>query len=303
MTARKRAYIQILIVAAIWGIAAPIIKYTLGGFSPAVFLTYRLFLSAVASIVIFAITGVRLPKNKKVLWMTILNGFLLTTVSLGLLFLGLNKTTSIDSNLISAMGPILIAIAGVFFLKERITKRESIGILIALTGTFITIAEPVLSGHVRFAGLEGNLLIFASLIVGTVTAILAKLVLRNDVDASFASNSAFIIGFLTILPFSITEIVNSNFEVITKVPFSYHLGVIYMALLSGTFAYLLWHKAEKTIEVGEVNLIGYLYPVFGTPLSVFWLKEKIGLPFIIGSILIVVGVFLAEYKKRFIKNK
>ncbi len=297
--ARKRAYIELLIVAAIWGIAAPIIKHTLGGFSPAVFLTYRLFLSAVAAIIIFSITGIKFPKNRKVLLVTILNGFLLTTVSLGLLFFGLNKTTSIDSNLISAMGPILIAIAGVFFLKERITKRESIGILIALTGTFVTIAEPVLSGHVHFAGLQGNLLIFISLIVGTITAILAKVVLRNDVDASFASNSAFIVGFLTILPFSISEIVNSNFEVITKVPFSFHLGVIYMALLSGTLAYLLWHRAEKTIEVGEVNLIGYLYPVFGTPLSIFWLKEKIGLPFIIGSILIVVGVFLAEYKKRF----
>ena len=146
--ARKRAYIELLIVAAIWGIAAPIIKHTLGGFSPAVFLTYRLFLPAVAAIIIFSITGIKFPKNRKVLLVTILNGFLLTTVSLGLLFFGLNKTTSIDSNLISAMGPILIAIAGVFFLKERITKRESIGILIALTGTFVTIAEPVLSGQI-----------------------------------------------------------------------------------------------------------------------------------------------------------
>lgn len=298
MTARKRAYVEILIVAAIWGCAAPIIKYTLGGFSPAVFLTYRLFLSAVASIIIFTITGVKFPKNKRVFLVTILNGFLLTTVSLGLLFFGLNKTTSIDSNLISAMGPILIAIAGVFFLKEHITKRESVGILIALAGTFVTIAEPVLNGHIRFAGLEGNLLIFASLLVGTATAILTKLVLRNDVDASFASNSAFIVGFLTILPFSVSEILSSNFKIITATPISYHLGVIYMALLSGTLAYFLWHKAEKTIEVGEVNLIGYLYPVFGTPLSVFWLKEKIGLPFIVGSILIVIGVLLAEYKKR-----
>lgn len=295
---RKRAYIEILLVAIIWGVAAPIIKYTLGGFSPAVFLTYRLFLSALAAVVIFAITGIKFPKNKKVLFVTILNGFLLTTVSLGLLFFGMDKTTSINSNLISAMSPILIAIAGVFFLKEHITKKESVGILIALAGTFITIAGPVLDGNIQFAGLEGNLLIFASLIVGTITAILTKLILRKEVDPGFASNFSFIIGFVTILPLSISQLIRSNLEVITNVPFSYHLGVIYMAILSGTLAYYLWHKAEKTIEVGEVNLIGYLYPVFGTPLSVLWLKEKVDLPFIIGSVLIVLGVLLAEWKKR-----
>ncbi len=298
--ARKRAYIEILLVAIIWGVAAPIIKYTLGGFSPAVFLTYRLFLSALAGVVIFAITGIKFPKNKKVLFVTILNGFLLTTVSLGLLFFGMDKTTSINSNLISAMSPILIAIAGVFFLKEHITKRESVGILIALAGTFITIVGPVLDGNIQFAGLEGNLLIFASLIIGTITAILTKLILRKEVDPSFASNFSFIIGFVTILPLSISQLISSNLRVITAVPFSYHLGVIYMAILSGTLAYYLWHKAEKTIEVGEVNLIGYLYPVFGTPLSVLWLKEKVDLPFIIGSVLIVLGVLLAECKFKLI---
>ena len=71
-----------------------------------------------------------------------------------------------------------------------------------------------------------------------------------------------------------------------------------MALISGTFAYYLWHKAEKTIEVGEVNLIAYLYPIFGAPLSILWLKEKIDIFFIIGGIIIAFGVILAELKKK-----
>lgn len=297
--ARKRAYIELLLVAAIWGIAAPIIKYTLSGFSPAVFLTYRLFISAIMSVIIFLITGIKFPKSRKVLLVTIFNGFLLTTVSLGLLFFGLEKTTSIDSNLISAMSPILIAIAGVFFLKEHITKRESVGILIALSGTVITIIEPVLHNSAGgFGGLEGNLLVLASVLVGTITAILTKLVLRDDVDPSFSSNMSFIIGFITILPFSISTFLSSGMGVITNVPFRFHLGVFYMALLSGTLAYFLWHKAEKTIEVGEVNLIGYLYPVFGTPISILWLGEKVDLMYAIGCTVIIAGVVLAEWKKR-----
>jgi len=196
------------------------------------------------------------------------------------------------------MSPIIVAVAGVIFLKERVTKRESIGMLIALTGTVITVIEPVLKLNDGFGGLEGNLIVLASVIIGAVTAILAKKILRNNVDAIFATNISFVVGFITMLPFSLSQILNSKFSIITSVPLSYHLGVLYMSLLSGTLAYFLWHKAEKTIEVGEVNILCYLYPIFGAPLSILWLKEKIDLPFIVGCVLIATGVALAEIKKK-----
>jgi drug/metabolite transporter (DMT)-like permease len=296
--ARVRVYIELLVVSIIWGVASPVIKYTLGGFSPAVFLTYRFFISAVLALIIFAITGLKLPRNPKTLALTLFNGFLISTVSLGLLFLGTNKTTAIDSNVISTMAPITIALAGVFFLKERVTKREAIGILIALAGTLITIIGPVLKSGSGFGALEGNLLVFASVIVATITAVLAKMILRDDVDAMTATNLSFIVGFITILPFGLPQILSSKFQILTSIPLSYHLGVFYMAVLSGSLGYFLWHKAEKSIEISEVNLIAYLYPIFGTPLSVFWLGEKITPPFIIGAMVIAIGVFLAEWKKR-----
>jgi drug/metabolite transporter (DMT)-like permease len=294
---RLRAYIEILIVTAIWGFAAPVIKYTLTAFPPAIFLTYRFFISFILAIGIILFTGFKLPKKPKVLALTLFNGFLLSTVTLGLLFLGTDKTTAIDSNLISTMSPIVIAIAGVFFLKEHITKKESIGILIALTGTLITIIEPVLKFQDGFGGLQGNLLVFASVLVGAATAVMAKLVLRDNVDAMTATNSSFIVGFVTIVPIAL--IYNTPSEIIqtiVKAPLPYHLGVFYMAVLSGTLAYYLWHKAEKSIEISEVSLFAYLYPIFGIPLSIFWLKEKLSIPLIIGSVIIAIGVFLAEYK-------
>lgn len=296
--ARKRAYIELLIVSLIWGMAAPIIKYTLGGFSPAVFLTYRFFISAVIAVFFFIFFGIKLPKDRKTLIFTIINGFLLTTVGLGLLFLGIDKTNSVDSNLISAMAPVTIAIAGVIFLKEHVTKRESIGLLIALAGTFITILEPIFKNGESFAGLEGNLLVFASVIAATATAVLSKKILRSGVDAETVTNLSFIVGFLSLAPFVLPQVFASKFEVLSSVPLSYHLGVLYMAVLSGTFAYILWHRAEKSIEVSEVGLFAYLYPIFGIPLSILWLNEKITPPLIIGSVIIALGVFLAQFKKR-----
>lgn len=295
---RKRAYIELLVVSLIWGVAVPVIKFTLGGFSPGIFLIYRFFISSIIAVFFFIFFGIKLPKDRKTLVFLIVNGFLISTVSLGLLFLGTNKTSSIDSNLISAMAPITIVIAGIFFLKEHVTKKESIGLLIALAGTLVTIIEPVFRNRGSFSGLTGNLLVFGYVIVTTITAVLAKKILRTGVDAITATNLSFIIGFITLAPFTLPQIFASKFQVLTSIPLKYHLGVLYMAVLSGTLAYILWHRAEKSIEISEVGLFAYLYPLFGTPLSVIWLGEKISPPFVIGAVIIALGVFLAEWKKK-----
>ncbi|MBI3443236.1 DMT family transporter [Candidatus Woesebacteria bacterium] len=296
---RVRAYLELLLVSAIWGIAGVVIKYTLGGFDPLIFLTYRFAISTVLGMGLFAFYGVKIPQNPKILAITLFYGFLTSTVALGLLFLGFDKTTAIDATLISASGPIFVAAAGAIFLKEHVTSREKIGITIAFLGTAITILEPILKNHDGFAGFEGNLLVFGSLLIGVVTAVLAKVLLRHEVSPVSAANLSFIVGFFTILPFSL--VFHGTSQIISQIArasISFHVGVLFMALISGNLAYTLWHKAQKTIEVGEVGLFSYLYPIFATPLAIIWLKEKITLPFIVGAAIITIGVVIAEYKKK-----
>ena len=296
---RLHAYLILLVVSFIWGIAGVVIKYTLGALSPLTFLLYRFAIASLAGIITFAFFRFPIPKDKKILLYSLFYGFLTSTVALGLLFLGIEETTAIDANLIAATAPITIAIAGAFYLKEHVTLREKIGIGIAFLGTIITIFEPVIRNGDGFSGLGGNLLVFASVLVGTATAILAKILMRKEVSPIYLTNASFIVGFLTTIPLAfLADSPSKIISSVTSAPFPYHLGVIYMALISGTLAYTLWHKAEKTIEVGEVGLFAYLYPVFGTPLAVVWLKEKISTPFIIGAIVIAIGVLIAELKPK-----
>ncbi|KKT66330.1 MAG: hypothetical protein UW61_C0028G0007 [Candidatus Curtissbacteria bacterium GW2011_GWC1_44_33] len=99
---RLRAYLLLLIVSVIWGVAGPVIKFTLGGFDPLIFLTYRFAISAAVSLLTVLFIGFRLPKDKKIIKLALLYGFLTSTVALGLLFFGFDETTAIDATLISA---------------------------------------------------------------------------------------------------------------------------------------------------------------------------------------------------------
>ena len=297
---RLRAYLLIFLVTIIWGVASPIIKFTLDGFDPLTFLVYRFGISSIISIFLILSFKFKFPKNFKDILLLIIYGILASSVSLALLFFGLQDTTVLDSSLITLSSPLLISIAGVYFLGERISKREKVGIGIAVSGTLLTVIEPLIqngNGAIKFSG---NVMIIAYAVIVAVTAVLAKVLLKRGIEASTMTALSFILGFITLLPFWLnSEVLPYS---IIHTPYPYHLGVFYMAVISGSLAYYLSNKAQKSIEISEQAVFGYMYPIFAAPLAVLWLGEKVTPIFIIGAIIIAIGVVIAEIKKKRYNN-
>lgn len=304
MNHRLTAYLLLLIVSIIWGVAGPVIKFTLSSFPPIIFLTYRLALASALGATIWAIRPPKFRLNAATFPNILLHSILAVPLGLGLLFFGFDKTTSLTGTVISATGPIMVAIAGMLMLKEHITKPERVGIALALLGTLIVTAGPMLGGNGHaFASFEGNLLILAALAVDAIGTVIAKVSLRDKVPALTLTNISFFIGLITFIPFllasySIQEVV----AIIVSAPLSAHLGVLYMAFISGTLAYTLQKIAMKSIEVSEVAVFNYLFPIWAAPLSLLWLGEKITTPFVIGACVIATGVAIAEHKRRLKKR-
>ncbi|MBI4066639.1 DMT family transporter [Candidatus Gottesmanbacteria bacterium] len=300
MNHRLTAYLLLLIVSVIWGVAGPVIKFTLGSFPPIIFLTYRFALASAFGVAIWAIRPPKFRLNTSTIPHIILHSIFTVPLSLGLLFLGFDKTSSLTGSVISATGPIMVAIAGVLFLKEHITKAERVGIGLALLGTLIVTVGPMLNGNGQaLTSFEGNLLIIGALVADAVGTVIAKVSLRDNVPAMALTNISFMIGFIAFLPFlfasySMSEVITT----ITNAPLSAHLGVLYMAFLSGTLAYTFQKLAMKSIEIGEVAVFNYLFPIWAAPLSLLWLGEKITTPFVVGATVIATGVVIAEHKRR-----
>lgn len=287
---RFTAYLLLIFVSIIWAIAGPVIKYVLGEIPPLPFLFLRFALSSTVALISFLFTGFHLPKKLSTILLLLFYGFITSTVTLGLLFIGLKETTVLEMSLISLIGPLMIALAGVIYLNDHITKREKIGMGIALVGTMLTVLEPLISGGMGFSRISGNLLIILYLATNTVSVVLCKKLLRLGISPLLMTNLTFIIGFITTLPLAIGHIDTSHLSLYSI------LGIIFLAVLSGNLAYYLGNKAQKSIEVSEAALFSYLYPLLSMPLAVIWLHEKITLPYIIGAIIIAIGVVIAELK-------
>lgn len=296
---RLKAYILLLIVAVIWGIAGPVIKITLGKIPPDLFILYRFFISSIIALLFFVIKGIKLPKDKLTLIELTIYCILNSSVTLGLLFWGTSKTSLLDMSLISLFGPLLLSAAGYFFLKDKITKREKAGTLIAFVGACLIGLSPLAKTSGTDGRLLGNFLIFLSLISAASGGVLLKKLMKKGVSPTLLANLSFIIGFITILPFvlvfrSPSYILHTTYYI----PTSAWLGILYMAAVSGNIAYILNNMGQKTIELSEAAPFAYLYPIFSAILALVLLGDKLTFPIIIGSLITLAGVIIAETKKR-----
>lgn len=294
MKNRTSAYIYLLSATAIWGAAGPVIKFTLGGIDPMPFLSYRLFVSGLIGLIVLLF---RRPKIDKKSYLPItIYGLLATTIALVFLFQGLDQTTVIEAGLIGAMGPLAVMAGGVIFLKEKMEKNERIGVSIAFAGTMLTVLSPAVSGKSGMQ-LGGNILLLLFLLSDATSILMAKRLMKK-VDPVALTSLAFLIGVITIVPYTLSLHGWSFIQEIVTMPLKYHAGVWYMAVASGSIAYMLFMKGVKLIEAGEAVLFSYLQPVFSIPLAVFWLREDIGFRHIVGALVIALGVYIAEFRSR-----
>lgn len=298
---RLRAYIYLILVAAIWGIAGPVIKFTLPSLPPFIFLTYRFFISTVVFLPIVLFKKTKAPSNGKDFAILTLIALLGSSVNLGFLFYGYNYTTALDASLLSATAPLFVVAAGAFFLKERVTKKEKIGLSIAFLGTLAIIFQPLAENKILFReNIFGNILIVIANFAWVFYVILSKFALKRKFDPLYMTVYMFFLGFITLLPLAILQAGSfpNLVSLIISSPVQSHLGVLYMALLSGSLAYFLYQKAQKTIEASEATLFSYLSPLFAIPLAVFWLKEEITIFYLLGVVIVAIGVIIAESKRR-----
>ena len=296
---RLKAYFYLLIVVAIWGIAGPVIKLTLGVLPWDILLLYRFFVSAVVFIPFIHKKDFHPLKNTKILFLAFIYMIFNTTISLSLLFAGTARTSLLSMNLISLFGPILTILGGYFFLKDRIPWIEKVGMSITFFGSLLLIIEPLIKFDGAQGEITGNIMIIGSLVTGTVAAIILKELLRKGVGAIFLANIGFVVGFLTIIPITlyfhpISNILNTLYSL----PLNYHLGILYLAVFSGTIAYSLNNIAQKSIEVSELAVFNYLYPIISAVLAVWFLKETMTSLAYFGAGVTLVGIFITEIKRR-----
>ena len=220
----------------------------------------------------------------------ILGGLLVACVNIAFFYMGLNRTTAIDASVLELSIPVISVIGGWWFLKEKIYTANLVGIIISLLGALSVIGIPLLLvGNFTSKQLVGNFLIIASSISFVAGSMILKKMLKIYSPLVITA-----ITFLTAtvafsIPALIEYIQNPNW--ILKVSILGIFGLIYITVLSSICAYFLLLWGLNKIPISHANMIQYLEPAVAATLAVPLLGERISFSFIIGTCLIVLGVY------------
>ena len=287
------------VTVAIWGSTFVFTKMLLlNGLSPAQIFTLR-FIVAYVLLLAFELTtrwqSFRLFSTS---WRDELVMLLLGITGGSIYFLSENAamlyTTATNTSLIVCSCPLfaMLLVALAYRQSERFTRVQVIGSLLACMG----MAVVVLNGRfVLHLSPLGDMLAFGACLCWAVYSLLMKSVTERY-STFFITRKVFFYGLLTILPYYLLYPGFPSMEVIFSPEVLWNL--LFLSVIASMVCFLVWNWVIR--QLGAVVATNWVYfnPII-TILFAWWLlHEHITIWFLLGSLLIIVGMILSDRKKK-----
>lgn len=283
----RTAVLALILANIFWGASFPIYKWSLEELPVFTFAFIRFFIGALI-IFPFVIKNIKIDKRdyKNLILLSLIS----VTLLVPLLFYGLKLTPSINAPIIFSIGPIILIIASIIFLKERPGSKVIVGTVISLFGISIIILRPLLdSGNI--GSIVGNLVLFIVTIFSVIQVILLKKLTErnNPLTVTFWS---FLIGSIPLIPFVIIE--SKNFSILNDLSMQGLIGIFYGIYFASILAHSLFAFGTKYIRASEVGVFSYIDPLATILIAVPLLGEQITFAYITGAAFVFIGIYIAE---------
>jgi O-acetylserine/cysteine efflux transporter len=206
----------------------------------------------------------------------------------GLFTVGLNFTTSDHSAVIIAIGPVIVLLLARALKLEVFTAGKILGMAISFVGVFLLETENGSPANSPF--LLGDAITFFGVIGFAAYAVLGKRIVAQY-DAIAMNTFNLVASAILLAPLTIRQSLHLSWKAVTV---SGWLGMIYMALGSSIGAYTIFYWLLRYMSASRVAVLSYFQPVVVIVLSVMFLSEHPTRNLLIGTALVLVGVYLAE---------
>ena len=283
------------LIVAVWGSTFVFTKMLLlNGLSPAQIFTLRFI---VAYILLLAVS---LTRHHQWLSRSLKDELLMVALGItggSLYFLAENAamlyTTATNTSLIVCSCPLFTMFLFVLFYRhsERITRFQAVGSLIACLG----MAVVVLNGHfVLHLSPLGDMLAFAACLCWAVYSLLMRPALEHY-SSLFITRKVFFYGLVTIIPYYIFVPGFPTLTTLLRPDVLWNL--LFLSVVASLLCYLAWTWVISRLGAVVATNWVYFNPIT-TILFAWWLlNEQITVWFLLGSVLILLGMFMADRKK------
>jgi len=286
--------LMMILAVIVWAFAFPFIKIGLEELSYINLTIMRFFVVCCAFILILLLQKKRFTKLQK---KDIIPIFFIGFLGVMVYHLGLNYGEQFISpsaaSLIIASIPVLIVTLAIIFLKEKITLIKLFGIMLALFGVILISVWGKISSTLDMDYIIGTLAVVIAAIMGAIYTIIGKKYLERYSGLSLTVY-AILLGSLGIVP-----LINySLFDQVSKMSLNGWFAVLFLGIFSTVIGYVIWYVVLKIKTASEISVYLYAIPVLSTIFSYFMFNDEITSMFILGGILVIIGLIIVNKKTK-----
>lgn len=230
-------------------------------------------------------------------------GILMITLNITFFYAGLSRTSVTTASVLTMTIPTLSVIGGWLILREKIYVVNLVGIILGLAGATLVLGLPfTFLGFSTWSAQSfvGNLLIILASVSWVAGAIISKGVLQKYSTLTLTS-IIFLVGTVTFFIPALTEYLHSP-SWPSQLTYLGIFGLLYITVASSISAYFLFEWGLSKLGVVKADLFQYLEPVVAITLGILILNEGLRFSFIIGAILIGLGVYWSTLIKEHHKH-
>lgn len=226
--------------------------------------------------------------SKKDLGLLILSGILMA-VNWLLLFQAYKYTTVSNSTLVYYMAPIIVVFLSPIVLKEKLTVRSVLGVLMAMGGLVLIVmnkSQEVGGNYTHSVGILYAL--FAAILYATIVLINKKTKGFSSYDRTFVQICISAIMLLPIVLFrGVLQISSMKVLVVVLI-----LGIVHTGV-----AYLLYFSSFEKVDSQRLSILSYIDPISAVVFGVIFLNESVNFALIIGGALILISTIFSTKTK------
>jgi len=290
----------------IWSVSGMVVKIALVSFSGLSMLVLRFTLAALIMLLLglivrkSAMLSLQLPSLKD-LPLFLIAGFfqpciyyLLETYT----YKALSSPTIAEA--IMSTSPVLSPIFAVVFLREKVTPKVLVGILISTIGMLML----VLVGSQSFA--IGNSWGVLTALASVVTAIMYSVMLKKIPEKYTPLTIVFYTQVCALLMFYPMWIIQEGGRLAIPLNMSlwtsqlwWSIGSVgYLAVMASVTGFILFCYTVRQIGITQANAFNNVRPIFTALAMLIIYNEHLPFGKILGIVLVVVGLFICQKKER-----
>lgn len=292
MKTRYLPHVVAFLVVATWGTTFVFTKLLLlGGLTAAQIFVLRFIIAYVLLLGYCLYKGIRWIASS---WRDELLMVALGVTGGSLYFLtensAMNYTTTTNTSIIVSLCPLFAsAIIGAFYKSERLNRVQTIGTLMAAIGVIVV----VMNGHfVLHLSPRGDALAFGACLCWAFYSLL-MIPAYARYDTVFITRKVFFYGLLSMIPYFIVH-PDLNIHIVFAQP-EMMWNLLFLGCIASMLCFLAWNWVLK--QLGPVVATNYVYLNPVTTIVFAWLilNEQITPWFILGTLLILQGMYLAAH--------